>query len=597
VRNWSLILVGSVVSVLCIGVVWHRSFSGAETANTRERKTEPVGGSAPSSASDAAASPARRAALYFEDRCEILGIEFTSFSGTTPQRAFPTANGTGVAMLDYDQDGWLDLYFANACRLDPPTSGPPNALFRSQGGQSFLDATLFGSADATGFTQGVASADYDNDGFPDLYLGRFGANILLRNMGDGTFQDYTESSSTGDERWTTSAAFLDFDEDGSLDLYTANYGKWDIEWHNANFCGNANRHVRMYCAPRLLDPEVHGLFRSRGDGSFLDVAADLGIARTDGRGQGVVACDVNNDGHIDLYVANDLCPNFLFLNTGNGRFEDFSLISCAAYDSQGNSQAGMGVDATDVDGDGLPDLFVTNFFLEHNTLYKNLGDDLFQDISNAAGVAAASIQAVGWGTALEDLDGDGWLDIFVTNGHVDDNVRQAHDRDEPYEQLPGLWRNRGKGAFDHVVDDAGAYFRTPHVGRGAAFGDFDNDGDIDIVVAHKDQRPAVLANESRQNAETANAWIQLTLIGTRSNRDAIGSRVELELDSQKISRQIRGGKSYLSAHDVRLTIGLGQAPRVNRLTIHWPSQTINVLENVEVNRAYTIREPLDATGF
>jgi hypothetical protein len=301
---------------------------------------------------------------------------------------------------------------------------------------------------------------------------------------------------------------------------------------------------------------------------------------------------VNDDRHIDLYVANDLCPNFLFINLGTGRFEDSTVTSCAGYSAEGKEQAGMGSDAGDVNGDGLPELFVTNFYLEYNTLYQNLGHNLFQDVSNASGVAAASMNRVGWGTALEDLDGDGWLDVFVTNGHVDDNLKEAMGRDEPYAQPPGLWRNKGKGLFEHVKDDAGLYFETAHVGRGAAFGDLDNDGDIDIVVTAKDERPAILCNESRPPDAPRNSWIQLALVGTHSNRDAIGTRIDLDRGAGKppISRQIRGGKSYLSAHDYRVTIGLGDAQKVERISVFWPCGGETVLRSLEVNRTYVIRE-------
>lgn len=597
-RRWRWAFIAAMAIPLCFASFW-RGFH-SENAVTKEPVSsgEDITTASARGKSTTRETIGRRAAIFFEDKSETLGIQFSSYSGSTNERAFPTANGNGVAMLDFDQDGWLDLYFANGCRLESAGAGPPNGLFRSQMGQRFDEVGSQARADVQGFTQGLAVADYDNDGFPDLYLTRFGPNKLLQNMGDGTFLDCTDSSGSGDPRWSTSAAFFDFDEEGSLDLYVANYGQWDLNWHNTHICGPVDRMIRVYCSPKILTPEVHALFRSRGDGSFSDVAAELGIARHDGRGQGVVACDVNNDGHMDLYVANDLCPNFLFVNNGTGGFEDCTLVSCAGYNEDGNVEAGMGVDAGDVNGDGLPELYVTNFFLEHNTLYQNLGRNLFQDVSNSSGVAAASIYRVGWGTALEDLDGDGWPDIFVANGHVDDNLKEAFGRDEPYAQMPGLWRNLGRGVFEHVEGDAGPYFSAPHVGRGAAFGDLDNDGDIDIVVTHRDDRPAILSNESTVPNQPAHSWIQLKLIGTRSNRDAIGTRVELQTAAAKttISRQIRGGKSYLSAHDLRLTIGLGDAAQVDRLSIYWPSHTVTVMESVELNRAYTIREPVD-TGF
>jgi hypothetical protein len=530
--------------------------------------------------------------MHFVDATKELGLEFVSFSGTTLDRHFPTANGTGLAMLDVDQDGLQDLYFANSARLDIPTQAPPNELFRSRDGAAFEAVGSSASVDLTGFTQGVAAADFNNDGFPDLYLIRLGPDILLQNNGDGTFRNVAESSGLDDPRWGTSAAFFDYDEDGNLDVYIANYGQWDFAWHDKHFCGQRNPLVRIYCSPKLLTPEIHGLYRNLGDGTFRDVAGELGIARNDGRGQGVVACDVNNDGHIDLYVANDLTPNFLFINTAHGGFQDMTESSCAAYNAEGKEEASMGVDAADVDGDGFPELFVTNFYLEHNTLYRNLGKQerpLFQDVSHWAGVAAGSIHMVGWGTALEDLDSDGWLDIFVANGHVDDNMSQL-GRDEAYAQKAGLWRNVGKGRFEVIGAEAGAYFETRHVSRGTAFGDLNNDGQLDLVVTHKDESATVLRNESLSHSGSGNSWLQLLLIGRSGNRDAIGARVEFEIGDVQLTRHVRGGKSYLAAHDPRLTVGLGAAGRVDRMTIYWPSGRTTELQNLEPNRSRTYFE-------
>jgi hypothetical protein len=535
---------------------------------------------------------AKPSPIRFADVTQSMGLDFVAFSGTTPDKHFPTANGTGVAMIDFDQDGWLDLYFPNACRLDEPAKAPPNALWRSRAGQAFERITESSRTDVTGFTQGVAAGDIDNDGFPDLYLVRYGPDILFVNNGDGTFRDCTDASGADDPRWGTSAAFLDYDEDGALDFYVANYGKWDMSWHDQHPCGQDNPPVRIYCSPKSLDPETHGLYHSRGDGTFEDVAERLGVARTGtgGRGQGVVTADVNNDGHIDLYVANDLNPNFLFINTG-GNFEDHTESSCAALNGEGREEAGMGADACDLDGDGLAELFVTNFYLEHNTLYHNLGKNLFHDVSHWSGVAAGSIHFVGWGIGLEDFDEDGWPDIFVVNGHVDDNLAKI-GRDEAYAQKPGLWRNMGKGRFEKMLTGVGDYFDSLHVSRGSAFGDLNNDGAVDVVVACKDEPATILRNDSRTASENAgHAWIQFQLIGTASNRDAVGAAIECHIGSTVIRRQIKGGRSYLSAHDLRLSIGLGAIDQIDRVNIRWPSGKVQELQNPPLRQMHQLREP------
>ncbi len=531
-----------------------------------------------------AESPAPpRGPIYFEEVAGQLGLHYVTFSGTTEEKLFPTANGNGVAFLDYDQDGWLDVYFASGAELRTGKNGPPNGLFRSLHAERFVAVERQARADYVGFTQGLAVGDFNNDGFPDIYLVRYGPNILLENNGDGTFSDVTATSGTGDPRWGTSAAFLDFDSDGAPDLYVCHYGKWDLRWHDEHRCVMGNPPERVYCSPRLLAPEIDALWRSDGRGRFTDVCSELGINRTDGRGQGVVVCDVNNDGLPDIYVANDMTPNFLFLNKGNGQYEDITDTSLAAYNAEGREEAGMGVDACDVNGDGLPELIVTNFYNEHNTIYMNQGGTLFMDMSYQWGTASGSMTVVAWGTGFEDLDNDGDVDLFVTNGHVDDNLDRVSERYEPYKQKPGLWINRN-GRFHFAPDTAGPYFQGVYPGRGAAFGDFDNDGDVDIVVSYKDEPASLLRNVSDQ----PHHWIQLQLVGTIALRDAIGARVELVAGDTKIVRHLRGGRSYASAHDYRLTIGLGPAEKVDTLTIYWPGGGRQTLENLAVNRRYRI---------
>ena len=562
--------------------------TSAAATRTAPRAIEEGGEQSPTAQTTQQSEPEpNRGPIYFEEVAADLGLHYVTYSGTTAEKLFPTANGNGLAFIDYDQDGWLDVYLASSRELRSGRDGPPNGLFRNLHGTRFIQVEALARADYLGFTQGLAVGDYNNDGFPDIYLVRYGANILLENNGDGTFRNVTDDTGTGEERWGTSAAFFDYDLNGAADIYVCHYGKWDLRWHDSHNCIMGSPPERIYCSPRLLPPEVDALYRNDGAGSFRDVCPDLGINRTDGRGQGVVVCDVNNDGLPDIYVANDLTPNFLFLNRGNGQYEDITMTSLAAYNAEGREEAGMGVDAGDVNDDKFPELFVTNFYQEHNTIYWNRGGTLFVDMSYQWGTAAGSMTVVAWGTGFEDLDNDGDLDIFCTNGHVDDNLDRVGDRYEPYEQPPGLWINEN-GRFRFAIDGAGPYFKGVYPGRGAAFGDFDNDGDVDIAVSYKDRAASLLRNESNQ----AHNWVQFRLVGTVNARDAVGTRVDVVLGEKTLSRQVRGGRSYASAHDYRLTIGLGKAEKIDRVIITWPGGRQTELTDLAVNQEYRIVEPL-----
>jgi len=543
--------------------------------------------------------PQHPSPFRFAEIAQEAGIDFVHFSGMTEEKQYPTANGSGVAIFDCDNDGRLDLYFATGTRLPLGTAHKgPNRLYKNLGHNRFRDVTESSGLGFAGYCHGIVVGDIDNDGDQDVFLCNYGPNALFLNNGDGTFRDISMAAGIGTAvasdrpNWSTGGAFFDYDNDGDLDLYVSNYGQWKLP-DDDHFCtGQRYNHapgeakVRTYCSPNSIKPARHSLYRNNGDHTFTDVTVVAGVARIDGRGFGVVAADLNGDGRVDLYVANDMCPNFVYFNRGDGTFEDVTESSGAGYDAHGRTHAGMGVDAEDVNGDGRPDLLVTNFANEANSLYMNLGQGMFGDQTPTSGMSSDSTPWVGWGCALADFDNDGWPDCFVANGHVDDNLHLL-GRHTPYAQPPLLHRNRNGQRFQLATRDAGRYFDSDRVGRGAAFGDIDDDGDIDIVVNHKDGAPALLRNDT----PTDNHWIRLSLVGTKSNRDAIGARVEVELTGRTLVRQRKGGSSLESAHDPRLLFGLGAETEARKVTIRWPSGRVSTAEHLAADTSYRVVEP------
>ncbi len=540
----------------------------------------------------------------FTDITKDTGIDFTHVSGMTEKKYFPTANGSGVAIFDADNDGLLDLYFLTNCPLPVnKDTAPSNKFYRNLGNGKFKDLTSESGLGYRGFSHGAIAGDIDRDGDQDIFLATFEDNRLLRNNGKGVFEDITEKAGIKQGKYFSSGgAMLDYDNDGDLDIYVSNYGTWDIKTDD-NFCGDVDNNLRYYCSPRSIKTVPHLLYRNNGNGTFTDVAREAGVGRDDGHGFGVVTADVNGDGRIDIYVANDMNPNFLFLNKGDGTFEDATEFSGAAFDVKGQAQSGMGIDAEDFDGDGRFDLFVTNFANEYNTLYQNMNNNGFYDVTTFVGLAADSMPMVGWGCGLVDFNSDGWPDVFVSNGHVDNNRAGIN-----YEQQPLIWvnvpvsgrelvvKNSGAGAaerrkrrFKIATRDVGPYFESGHVGRGVAFGDLDNDGDVDIVVNHKDAPPAILRNDTPIGK---NHWIRFSLKGGKSNPDAIGARVEIQLDPEnQITRQVKDGASMLSVNDRRLLIGLGEKSPIVKARIFWPSGIISDHAGLEVDKMHEIREP------
>ncbi|QDV37758.1 CRTAC1 family protein [Tautonia plasticadhaerens] len=560
-----------------------------------------------------ATTPKTPSPFRFTDILEGSGVDFVHVSGTTADRYFPTAFGSGVAMVDYDGDGRLDLYFATCTFLPLGTAeAGPNKLYKNLGGGMFEDVTAEAGLDFRGFCHGIIAGDVDNDGDQDLFLCNVGPNALFLNEGDGTFRDVSRDAGIDAPAWSMGGVMLDYDGDGDLDLFVANYGDYEF-LRTPRPCGSDR--IPIYCQPGGVPTARHMLYRNDGEGTFTDVTDEAGLGRDDGRGFGAVAADLNGDVLVDLYVVNDLRPNFLFLNRGDGTFEDATETSGAGLDATGGPQASMGVDAEDCDGDGLPELLASNFQYEYTALYRNLTDSTsatadrggvppagFHDSSAEVGLVDDSRPYVGWGCALADFDNDGWPDCFVANGHIDSN-RNELSPVLSYLQPPMLHRNVPVGdsgaiapgvgrRFQLATLGVGPYFASRHAGRGAAFGDLDDDGDIDIVVNHRDGAPAILRNDTPGN----HAWIRLELVGDRSNRDAIGARVEVEAGGRTITRQRKSGSSMCSSNDPRLLVGLGSVEEVARLRIRWPSGTVSTLEQLATNTTYEVFEPDNEEG-
>jgi hypothetical protein len=529
---------------------------------------------------------AQEVSLGFRNVAEEAGVaRALTYGGVGEKRYILETTGTGAAFLDYDEDGDLDLFVVDGRRLEDVPEGAGNRLYRNVGEGRFVDATEASGLTRQGWGQGAAFSDVDNDGDPDLLVTYFGAALLYRNRGDGTFVECGDASGLSQNGWHTSAAFADYDADGFDDLFIARYVDLDLEntpepggARNCFFMG-----IAVMCGPKGLPPARSVLYRNRGDGSFQDVSEAAGVGIVPEYGLGAVWSDLDDDGDVDLYAANDQSGHNLYRNDGSGLFQDTALADGVAFNEDGRAQAGMGVDAGDYDNDGLFDLHVTNFSHDYNTLYRNSGAGYFLDVSFAAGVAEPSYLFLGWGTGFQDFDRDGFLDIFVANGHVYPEVAKE-EIESDYAQRSLLFRNLGDGRFAETGERAG--LEEPLAGRGAAFGDFDDDGDVDVFVTHMNGKPALYRNET----ETSRHWIGLRLVGRESARDALGAKITVVSGELSQIREVRSGASYLSQSDPRLFFGLGSRERVHRIEIRWPSGRVQEIPSPAIDRYMLILE-------
>ncbi len=515
----------------------------------------------------------------FTDVAPAARLVFTHDRGATPAHRMAETMGSGVAWLDYDGDGWIDLYAVQSGPFDPGGSAAQDRLFRNRGDGTFEDATGKAGLKDTAYGMGAFAADYDNDGDVDLYVTNRGGNILYRNEGNGTFADVTATAGVRASAWSTAAAWGDVDGDGRLDLYVARYV--DDSKEKDLFCGDTVTGKRIYCPPTVFPGTTGVLYRNRGDGTFADVTRPAGIDRAVGKGLGAVFLDIEPDGKLDLYVANDEVMNFLFRNVGGGRFEDVSVVSGTGFDPRGDPQGGMGVDAGDLDGDGLTDLVVANYEDQTNEHYRNLGEGVFEDVSLASGFGPRHWSLVGFGLNLLDFDLDGDLDAFIANGHVDEVPKR---QGAPYAQKPLLLSNDGAGRFRPTP--CGPAFDTALVGRGSAAADYDNDGDPDLAVSNSGGPLQLLRNDGAHGR-----WLGVSLEGTRSNRQGIGARLVAELPSgRRLTRQVTAGSSYLGSSDPRVLFGLGSEASVRTLSVYWPSGKVQVVRDLPAGKYVTIEE-------
>ena len=539
-----------------------------------------------------AAKPAKSEAarssteVHFTDIRKSAGIDFVQDSTQTDEKYYLETMGTGVAWIDYDQDGLLDLYLLQSAATDAykPAHTLRSALYHNNGDGTFTDVTEKAHLGGEGhYGQGVAVGDFDNDGYPDIYVTGYGSAILYRNNKDGTFTDLTARAGVADQgNWSSSAGWFDYDKDGWLDLLVTNYIDWSPK--NNIWCGEHKPGYRSYCNPNNYRGQKTMLYHNNHDGTFTDVSQKSGVGGPESKGMSIVLADLNNDSWPDIAVANDTWPNFLFENNHDGTFSDVSLISGLAASEDGRYEAGMGIDAADVDGDGNLDIYITHLDFELNRLYHNNGDGTFSDATYSSGIGNKAILLSGVAAKFMDYDNDGWPDILQANGAMLENVQLYHSL-VSYKEPLLMFRNLGHGKFEKTSESLGADFNRPMAGRGLATADFLNNGQVGIAVNCRGDSPLVLRNDG-----TPNHWIEVLLIGTKSNRDGIGAVLRLTSGGVVQVDQSKGGTSYMSASDPRIHFGLGKRSKIDSLQVTWPSGQIDKLTNVPVDTIIAVKE-------
>ena len=522
--------------------------------------------------------------IVMRDVTEVSGITFVHTDGSSGQRYIPETVTAGLATIDYDGDGRIDIYFVNGAPLKGATFAtvPRNALWRNLGDWKFDDVTDQAGVGDPGFGLGVAAADYDNDGDQDLYVNNYGPNVLYRNEGDGTFTDVTESAGVAcGNKLGAGAAFVDVDADGRLDLYVANY----VDFTYDNHVTHSTQGFMEYAGPRDYRPVPSVLYRNNGDGTFTDVSLESGIGSHAGAGMGMVACDFDRDGDSDVFVLNDVDANFLMVNDGKGHFEEAGLLSGTAYNMYGDELGSMGVDCADYDNDGWLDFFMTSYQGELPVLYRNLGNGTFADVTLASGAGEGAYPYVNWGIGMVDFDNDGFRDLFIANGHLQDEIDQ-YDTSTAYEAPNLLLRNVGNSKFENISDRCGDGLSPVRSSRGAAFDDLDNDGDVDAVVLNSRQKPTIIRNDS----PGGNHWLQIRLGGTTCNRDGVGSQVTVVAGSLRLVDEVHSGRGYQGHFGTRLQFGLGDRDQIDRVEVRWLGGEAEVFECHDVDRLITLTE-------